>query len=162
MSNDQKNLELDDVVSILNDSKIVMLTTALNDGKLLAHPMVPQQVTADADVWFFLGLHGDQATALRTNPYVNITVAEAGNWLSVAGRVEFVDDRAKIDELWDDSVAAWFDQGRNDPNLGLIKVTSDSAQHWGLTGGKLSAMAQIVKSKVTGQRTGGGSDTTEL
>ncbi|WP_347566817.1 pyridoxamine 5'-phosphate oxidase family protein [Brevibacterium sp. ZH18] len=151
-----------DVVKILRDSGFVMLTTALDDGKLLAHPMVPQEVTDDADAWFFIGLQGDQATALLRSPQVNITVSEAGNWLSVSGRVDFVDDQAKIDELWNDEVAAWFDGGRNDPNLGLIKVTSDSAQHWGLKGGKVSALAQIVKAKVTGQRTGGGSDTTEL
>lgn len=159
---DTENLNQADVVSILRDSGYVMLTTALNDGKLLAHPMVPQQVTDDADVWFFIGMQGDQATALLKNPEVNIAVAEAGNWLSVAGRVEFVDDQDKLDELWNDEVAAWFDGGRHDPNLGLMKVVGDSAQHWGLKGGKVAALAQIAKTKVTGDRTGGGSDTTEL
>lgn len=157
-----EDLKQSDVVTILRDSGFVMLTTALKDGKLLAHPMTPQQVTDDADVWFFLGLQGDQALALKENPEVSITVSEAGNWLSVAGRVDFIDDQAKIDELWDESAAAWFEQGREDPHLGLIKVTSDSAQHWGLKGGKVSALAQIVKAKVAGERTGGGSDTTEL
>lgn len=159
---DTEDLDQTDVVSILRDSGYVMLTTALNDGKLLAHPMVPQQVTDDADVWFFIGMQGDQATALLKNPEVNIAVAEAGNWLSVAGRVEFVDDQDKKDELWNDEVASWFDGGRNDPALGLMKVVGDSAQHWGLKGGKVSALAQIAKAKVTGDRTGGGSDTTEL
>src|SRR5699024_46718 len=122
-----------DVVKILRGSNSVMLATALADGKILAHPMTAQEVTEDADVWFFLALDGDQAEALRTNPQVNISVAEAGNWLSVAGRVEFVDDPATIDELWSESANAWFD-GREDPNLGLIKVVTDSAQHWGLPG----------------------------
>lgn len=159
---DTEDLKQADVVRILRDSGYVMLTTALNDGKLLAHPMVPQQVTDDADVWFFIGMQGDQATALLKNPEVNIAVAEAGNWLSVAGRVEFVDDQDKKDELWNDQVAAWFTGGRNDPELGLMKVVGDSAQHWGLEGGKVSALAQIAKAKVTGDRTGGGSETTEL
>ena len=35
-------------MKILRDSGYVMLTTALDDGKLLAHPMVPQEVTDDA------------------------------------------------------------------------------------------------------------------
>ncbi|MCF2585842.1 pyridoxamine 5'-phosphate oxidase family protein [Brevibacterium sp. UCMA 11752] len=157
-----ENLEQADVVKILRDSGYVMLTTALDDGKLLAHPMVPQQVTDDADVWFFLGMKGDQAVALLQNPQVNITVAEAGNWLSVSGRVEFIDDQSKMDELWNDETAAWFEGGRNDPSLGLIKVTGDSAQHWGLKGGKVSALAQIAKAKVSGDRTGGGSATTQL
>ena len=68
-------LDQRDVVRILRDAKYVMLTTALADGKLLAHPMAPQQVTDDADVWFFIGLDGDQAGALRQNPHVNIAVS---------------------------------------------------------------------------------------
>ncbi|WP_281389120.1 pyridoxamine 5'-phosphate oxidase family protein [Brevibacterium renqingii] len=150
-----------DVVKILRGSDSVMLATALADGKILAHPMAPQQVAEDADVWFFLALDGDQAKALRTNPEVNISVAEAGNWLSVAGRVEFVDDQAKIDELWSDSAKAWFDD-RKDPNLGLVKVVTDSAQHWGLPGGKATGLFRMVKSKITGGRPGGGTQTTEL
>lgn len=157
-----EGLDQKDVVRILRDSKYVMLTTALPDGKLLAHPMVPQQVTDDADVWFFIGLDGDQASALRQNPHVNIAVSEAGNWLSVAGLVEFVDSQAKVDHLWNDEAAAWFDGGREDPNLGLLRVVGDSAQHWGLKGGKVAGIAQMIKAKVTGQRADGSSQTTEL
>ena len=155
--------ELDqaDVVKILRGGDSVMLATALADGKILAHPMAPQEVTEDADVWFFLALDGDQAKALRTNPEVNISIAEAGNWLSVAGRVEFVDDEAKVDDLWSDSDKAWFDD-RRDPNLGLIKVITHSAQHWGLPGGKASGLFRMVKSKITGDRPAGGTQTTEL
>ena len=155
--------ELDqaDVVKILRGGDSVMLATALADGKILAHPMAPQEVTDDADVWFFLALDGDQAKALQTNPEVNISIAEAGNWLSVAGRVQFVDDKAKVDELWSDSAKAWFDD-RRDPNLGLIKVVTHSAQHWGLPGGKASGLFHLVKSKITGDRPTGGTQTTEL
>lgn len=155
--------ELDqaDVVKILRGGDSVMLATALADGKILAHPMAPQEVTEDADVWFFLALDGDQAKALQTNPEVNISIAEAGNWLSVAGRVEFVDDETKVDELWSDSATAWFDD-RRDPNLGLIKVVTHSAQHWGLPGGKAAGLFRMVKSKITGDRPAGGTQTTEL
>lgn len=150
-----------DVVKILRGADTVMLATALPDGKILAHPMAPQEVTENAEVWFFLTLDGDQAKALRTNPEVNLSLAEAGNWLSVAGRVEFVNDRAKVEELWSDSAKAWF-ESREDPNLGLIKVVTDSAQHWGLPGGRASGLLKMIKSKITGDRPGGGTQTTEL
>ncbi|AZL07717.1 general stress protein [Brevibacterium aurantiacum] len=138
-----------------------MLATALNDGTILTHPMAPQEITDDADVWFYLDLGGDQTDALRTNPAVNISIAEAGNWLSVAGHIDFVDDRNKIKELWSKSVSAWFADS-NDPSLGLVKVTTESAQHWGLPGGKLSGLVRIVKGKVAGDRSPGGTATTEL
>lgn len=158
----QTELSQDQVVQTLRDSRFVMLTTALSDGTLLSHPMTPQQVTDDADVWFFIGLGTDQAQALRGSTHVNIAVSEAGSWLSVAGRVEFVQDRAKVDELWDDEAAAYYEGGKDDPDLGLIRVDSDSAQYWGMPGGKVSALAKIVKTKVTGERAGGMSATTEL
>ena len=159
---DSHELTDQQVVELLKDSNYLMLTTQTAEGKLVSHPMSPQQVTQDADVWFLLGLQGDQADALRGNPHVNLAVSEAGNWLSVSGTVEFVDDESKIDELWTDEAGAYFEGGRQDPNLGLIRVNTDSAQRWGLVGGKLSAVAQMVKAKITGERAGGGSSTTEL
>ncbi|WP_193073060.1 MULTISPECIES: pyridoxamine 5'-phosphate oxidase family protein [unclassified Brevibacterium] len=150
-----------DVVKILRGADSVMLATALSDGTILTHPMAPQEITDDADVWFFLDLGGAQTDALKTNPAVNISIAEAGNWLSVAGHIDFVDDRTKIKELWSKSASAWFADS-NDPNLGLVKVTTESAQHWGLPGGKLSGLVRIVKAKVSGDRSPGGTATTEL
>ncbi|MFC7375511.1 MULTISPECIES: pyridoxamine 5'-phosphate oxidase family protein [unclassified Brachybacterium] len=159
---DIENLSQQDVVDKLRASDLVMLTTALPDGKLLSHPMAIQEVTDDADVWFFIGLTGGQADALRQEPHVNLAVADAGSWLSVAGRAEFVDDHAKIDELWSDRAAAYFPDGKDDPDLGLLKVVGDSAQFWGLPGGKVAGIAQILKAKVSGERTAGGTGTTEL
>lgn len=151
-----------DVVEKLRDADLVMLTTALPDGKLLSHPMTIQGVSEDADIWFFVGLQGGQAEALRSGPHVNLAVAEAGSWLSVAGDAEFVDDPALVGELWNDEAKAYFPGGKDDPDLGLLRVSGDSAQFWGLPGGKVAGLAQIVKAKATGEQAPGGSDTTEL
>lgn len=161
MSTDQ-DFTQQDVVEKLRGTSIVMLTTARADGKLLSHPMTVQDVTDDADVWLFVGLQGDQADALRQGPEVNLNVSEAGSWLSVAGRATFVEDRTKIAELWDDSAKSYFPGGVDDPNLALVLVTSESAQYWGLPGGKVEGVAQILKAKVTGGEAPGGTGTTEL
>ncbi|SMY12733.1 pyridoxamine 5'-phosphate oxidase family protein [Brevibacterium jeotgali] len=157
-----KDITQQDVAHALSSAPWVMVTTARHDGKLLAHPMVPQQVTDNCDVWFFLSLAGDQSEALRQGPQVNLSVAEAGTWLSVSGHVEFVEDQAKIDELWNDRAAEWFEGGRTDPALGLIRVSTDSAQFWGTPGGKARSIAELVKSRVTGDEPAGGSDTVPL
>lgn len=151
-----------DVVKVLRESKWVMMTTARSDGKLLSHPMTPQEVTDDADVWFFASRSSDHADVLRQGGQVNLASSEAGEWLSVSGRAEFVEDRAKIDELWSNDVEAWFPGGKDDPDLGLLLVVTNSAQFWGTPGGKVAALAQIVKSRVTGDRPAGDSDTTAL
>ena len=71
-------LTLKDVVDTLRDADIVMLTTALPNGKLLSHPLSVQGVTDDGDVWFFVGLQGGQAEALRSGPQVNLSISQAG------------------------------------------------------------------------------------
>ncbi|MGP9538340.1 pyridoxamine 5'-phosphate oxidase family protein [Brachybacterium sp. AOP43-C2-M15] len=158
----ETTLTQQDVVERLRRAELVMLTTALPDGTLLSHPMAVQGVTEDADVWFFVGLHGGQADALRGDPHVNLAVAEAGSWLSVAGRARFVEDRSVVEQLWNDGAGAYFPGGPDDPDLGLLEVSGDSAQFWGLPGGKVAGLAQIVKSRVLGDRPAGGTDTTEL
>lgn len=46
------------------------------------------------------------------------------------GRITQVNDRAMIDKLWDKQVEAWFDGGKDDPNLALIAFDVDSAELW--------------------------------
>ncbi len=157
-----QELTQETVVETLRGSRFLMLTTVAADGSLLAHPMTPQEVTDDADVWFVVSREGGQADALRAGGAVNLAVSEAGSWLSVAGTAEFVEDRAKLDELWDDEVAAYFEGGKDDPAVALLLVRSESAQYWGVPGGKVAALAKIVRAKVTGTRPGGASGTTEL
>ena len=156
-----QQLSKETVVKQLRNADWVMLTSTGADGKLVSHPMTPQEVTDDADVWFLTSTAVSQAEALEKSNHVNIAVSETGSWLSVAATVEFVDDQAKIDELWNDDMKAYF-TGRNDPTLGLLRATSESAQSWGLTGGKIENLFEIAKSRVTGNEPDGGTGTTEL
>lgn len=149
------------VVEIMRDERFVMMGSVSESGKIQTHPMMPQEVTDDADVWFFIGLQGDQAKQLEANPVANLAFAETGSWLSVSGQVEFVNDRAKVEELWNDGVSAYF-ESKDDPNLGLVRFVSDSAQYWGTPGGKVTALATIVKNRVTGNKPSGSSGTVEL
>ena len=158
----EQDLTQQDVVDKLRNTKLAMLTTALPDGTLLSHPMSIQGVSEDVDVWFFLALDGGQADALRGDPHVNLAVAEAGSWLSVAGRARLVEDRALIEQLWTESALEYFPQGAENPNLGLLQLSGDSAQFWGMPGGKVAGLAQILKARVTGDQPPGGTATTEL
>lgn len=157
-----QELTREKTVEIMREQSIAMLSTVTADGKIVSHPMTPQQVEDDASVWFFLGKQGGQADALAANPHVNLAFAETGSWLSVAGSVQYVQDRAKAEELWDGQVEDYFPGGLDDPNLGLMKFTADSAEYWGIPGSKAIAAARIAWSKVTGSEGPGVAGTTEL
>ena len=49
---------------------------------------------------------------------------------AVQGELVADNDPAMIDRLWNRFVAAWFEGGKSDPNLQLLRFTPDRAQIW--------------------------------
>jgi general stress protein 26 len=39
-------------------------------------------------------------------------------------------DRAVVDRLWNRYVAAWFEGGKDDPKLALLRLDAESAEVW--------------------------------
>jgi general stress protein 26 len=85
-----------------------------------------------------------------------------GTWLSVAGEAELVDDRARVEELWDESVASYFDGGKDDPDLALLRVHPESAQYWGVPGSKAVAAVKMLAAKLRGTEGPGVTATADL
>ena len=48
----------------------------------------------------------------------------------MAGTIRQDNDKAMIDKLWSKQVEAWFPEGKEDPNLALLRMDIDSAELW--------------------------------
>ncbi len=68
----------------------------------------------------------------------------------MSGRAEINRDKAKMKELWNPILKAWFPDGLDDPNLCLLKVNAEKAEYWDSSSGKLVQLAGFVKALVTG------------
>lgn len=145
-------LELDKVVQIMRGDRFCMLTSVGDQGRLQSHPMTPQEVTEDGDVWFFIDTSSSHAGYIRAEKRVNLAFSDGSTWLSVAGHGEIRQDREKIEELWNPVVEAWFPDGKDSPDVGLLLVGSDSAEYWDTPGGRVSSALAFAKAKVTGNR----------
>ena len=151
------------VTEIINDARIGMVTTINEDGALVSRPLAVQEVMDDGDMWFFTGLGTSQVAHVRADPRVNVAFGKKTEWVSVAGTAEVVTDRAKIHEMWNQVVEAWFPDGPDTPEVCLLRVESDSAEYWTSPGGTAATVLQWVKSKVTNSRMSvGESETVEL
>jgi general stress protein 26 len=51
-------------------------------------------------------------------------------WATVSGMIQPDMDRAMIDRLWNPFVAAWYDQGKDDPKLALLRMDLNHAKIW--------------------------------
>ena len=50
---------------------------------------------------------------------------------TIHGRISVDHDRVTIDRLWNRFVAAWFESGKDDPNLVLLRFEPERAEIWG-------------------------------
>lgn len=155
-------LAQDKVVSIMKDQRFCMVTSVGPEGRLHAHPMTPQEVTEDGDVWFFVDKSSEQAHNIGSEKRVNLAFSDGSTWLSVAGHARVLRDEAKIDELWNPIVEAWFPDGKGAPNVALLHVESDSAEYWDTPGGRIASALAFVKTKLTGGRPKGDSEAVQL
>ncbi|MDI3195816.1 pyridoxamine 5'-phosphate oxidase family protein [Pseudarthrobacter sp. AL07] len=151
------------VTDIINDAHIGMLTTINEEGALVSRPLAVQDVQEDGDLWFFTGRGTSQVSHIQADPRVNVSFGRRTEWVSVAGTAEVVTDRAKIHEMWNQVVEAWFPDGPDTPEVCLLRVDSESAEYWTSPGGTAATVIQWVKSKVTHSRMSvGESGTVEL
>ncbi len=121
---------------LIKDIDIAMLTTVDNDGTLRSRPMSTQQTEFDGDLLFLTGADTAKAYEIGRDSRVNVSYAKPDDqrFISVSGTATLLNDRAKIDELWSPIYKVFFPNGKDDPNLRVLKVTVDKAEYWDTKG----------------------------
>lgn len=140
------------VAELIKDFRFAMFTTRNAEDRLVAHPLTVQEAEFDGDLWFLVSRSATFVTDLRADDRVGVSLSSNDSWVSLSGRAQLVEDRAKIEELWSPTVEAWFPNGVDDPEVGLLKFTAETAEYWDTPGGKLASLFSFVKSKVTGEQ----------
>jgi general stress protein 26 len=133
--------------------RIAMMTTLDPDGVLRSRPMATQEADFDGSLWFFTRSESAKVNSLGSDQHVNLAYADPNDnrWISVAGLGHLVLDKAKMKELWNPLLKAWFPDGLEDPQLGLIRVDVESAQLWDAPEGKLVTLIGFAKAALTGK-----------
>lgn len=138
---------------LIEDIEFVMLTTVEEDGSLRSRPMQTQQVEFDGDLWFFTHAGTAKVEEIEHERNVNVSYAkpEDNRYVSVSGKARTVRDRARIEELWNPALKAWFPKGKDDPEIALIKVSVERAEYWDAPSSTLVQIAGFVKAVATGE-----------
>jgi general stress protein 26 len=136
----------------MEDSPFVMLQ--LDSSASSAAPMTAQ-LDRDAHhaIWFFTARDnhfaaGGPATA---------TFASKGHdvFARFTGTLTEETDRARLDKQWNNAVAAWFDGGKDDPKLLMLRMDLGPAAIWAGEVGALNAMKMALGMDVTDSIKGG-------
>ena len=97
-----------------------------------ARPMTAQFENDRSPIWFFTAKDTGLVQALSAGDRAVATFAAKGHDLfaTLHGRLSVDNDRATIDRLWNRFVAAWFEGGKDDPKLALLRLDAEHAEIW--------------------------------
>jgi general stress protein 26 len=117
--------------SALKSDRTMMLgLDGVADGH--ARPMTAQVDADRSPIWFFCSDDNGLLPLLTIGDRAIATFAAKNHSLfaSVHGRLTLDTDPATIDRLWNPFVAAWYEGGRNDPKLRLLRLDAEQAEVW--------------------------------
>ncbi|NZA27364.1 pyridoxamine 5'-phosphate oxidase family protein [Luteimonas sp. SJ-92] len=152
MSDPDRSEHIRKLAGLIEDVDIAMLTTIGPDGRLVSRPLGTQEVEFDGDLWFATGADSGKVAEIRANPHVNVAYASPSKnvYVSVAGIASIVDDREKIERFWSPAMKIYFPEGKDDPNLRLIRVGAQSAEYWDGPGSAVGKALYLATAAVTG------------
>lgn len=147
--------DLQKLRDMVKDIDFCMLTTVAENGDLHSRPMSSNgEIDRDGDIWFFTSASSHKIDEIAKSPKVNVSFADPENhrYISVSGPAQLVRDRAKIDELWKPEFKLWFPEGKDDPEIALLKVNLEKAEYWDSPSSTVGYVLSFVSSLVTGKQ----------
>jgi general stress protein 26 len=118
--------------SMLKKDRTMMLGLyGVDEGH--TRPMTANLVEHSNSIWFFGARNSEiaQSLANRTQRVVaNFTSKGHDVFATLHGLLKIDDDRDRIDQLWNPFVAAWYQEGKGDPNLVLFRLDAERAEIW--------------------------------
>ena len=117
-------------------------------------PMSRQEVDDQGNIWFLFSAESETHKHLQQNKEVSITFSNVKSYefLSINGTAEVSQDAARIDKYWNDMIAAWFEKGKEDPNIRILKIIPTEAHYWDNKTNKLVTFFKVAASALTGNK----------
>lgn len=148
---DKKSRE--DIREMVKDIQFAMLCTHDKKGHIHSRPMGTQGMDTEGNIWFLTAKNSEKLAEIRIKSNVCVCYASPSDntYVCIMGEAEEVDDKKKIDKYWTPFAKVWFPEGKDDPNLTLIKVMPHEAEYWDSDANRLIVGIKMLSTLVTGK-----------
>ena len=139
---------------MIKDIDFCMLTTVDENNDLHSRPMsLNGEVDQAGNLWFFTYGKSHKVSEVKRTPKCNASFAKPDDhrYVSITGTAELVRDKAKIEELWQPELKAWFPKGTAEPDLALLRVGIEKAEYWDSPGGTVAHVISFVSALIKGE-----------
>ena len=119
----------------------------------VTRPMAVREVDDQGHFWFLSANDSHKNQEIQQDPSVQLLFqgSAQSDFLSVVGTATISTDHARIKELWNPLLKAWFTEGVDDPRLTAVKVTPQDGYYWDNKHGNAVASVKIAISALIGQ-----------
>ena len=145
---------IDKLKTLVDDIIICLFCTDLKtDDGSTCRPMSAIEVCDQGNIWFFSEKDSDKNKAITSDKNVQLFFSHPGkgSYLVVNGEAQIILDKTKVEELWTPVAKIWFKEGKDDPNISIIKVTPTTAYYWDTEGNRMTNFIKMAASVVTGK-----------
>ncbi len=116
--------------ALKSDMTVMLGLDGVEDGH--ARPMTAQLDGERSPIWFFTAKDNAIVQNLGKGNRAIATFASKGHdiFATIHGSLSLDNNPATIDRLWNRYVAAWFEGGKQDPKLALLRLDPERAEIW--------------------------------
>ena len=141
------------VWNLIKNIKTGMLTT-LHGSELRSRPMVLVQDEYDGTIWFYTDLESEKVLELERDHDVCLSFADPDNqtYVSLTGVGRAINDKNLVDKYSNSFVPAWFPQGKNSPNVGMLEIKIHKGEHWDSSSSAMVKSVKTVTAKMKGEQ----------
>ncbi len=143
------------IKELSESAKICMFCTELQTLPINSRPMTLQETDDEGNLWFISGDTSNKNFEIKDDKRVQLFFMNNGDYqyLSVFGDATIYKDKSTIEDKWSPMAKAWFEDGKDDPNVSIIRVEPKDSYYWDTKAGKLVSILNFVANAVTGNTT---------
>src|SRR5690606_11086 len=132
----------------------MMCTNTAEMVNLHAVPMSRQEVDDNGNLWFLFSSERETFQNLQKDKHISVLYSDLSNYnfLSINGIEEVYTDQVRIEKYWNKMVEGWFEKGKDDPTIRVLKVTPSEDHYWDNKSNKLVTFLKVAVSAISGQK----------
>ncbi len=130
-----------------------MFCTRIDKQPIASTPMSIQEVDDEGNLWFLADKNGEKYHNILSDDRVQLFFSGSKDYtfLSIYGYAALSRDQDRVDKYWNKMMEAWFEKGKEDPAITLIRVNPEDIRYWEPKDNKFVTLAKIVWSAVSGE-----------
>jgi len=141
----------DRIWALMEDQGVCMMTTAAPDGAMRARPMHAIIERERKEIWFYTRMTAGKCEEIGAASEVCLAFGcpKSNEYVSVSGDADATQDRDMIRKHWSRFIDAWFPEGPDGADVGMIRVRVSDGEYWDGESSSVLAALKMLRASAT-------------